>query len=72
MSKARLTAVFAEAFRATDVTGTLHYLRHTFATTMLVHRMHLPKYPAQPHLGAPQSDAVPAGQARWPNRSRYQ
>nr|AJW29954.1 transposase [Ochrobactrum sp. LM19] len=36
VSKARLTAVFAEAFRAAGVTGTLHYLRHTFAMTMLV------------------------------------
>ncbi|HDA7807142.1 TPA: tyrosine-type recombinase/integrase, partial [Staphylococcus aureus] len=36
VSKARLTAVFAEAFRAARVIGTLHYLRHTFAMTMLV------------------------------------
>jgi integrase len=36
VSKTRLTAVFAEAFRAASVTGTLHYLRHTFAMTMLV------------------------------------
>ncbi|WP_245277892.1 site-specific integrase [Mesorhizobium sp. L48C026A00] len=36
VSKARLTAVFAAAFRAAGVTGTLHYLRHTFAMTMLV------------------------------------
>ncbi|MBB4189026.1 site-specific recombinase XerD [Sinorhizobium terangae] len=28
VSKTRLTAVFAEAFRAAGVTGTLHYLRH--------------------------------------------
>lgn len=34
--KARLTAVFAEAFRAAGVMGSLHCLRHTFATTMLV------------------------------------
>ncbi|MER8375928.1 hypothetical protein [Mesorhizobium sp. M1406] len=31
-----LTAVFAEAFRGTGVTGTLHHLSHTFAMTMLV------------------------------------
>jgi site-specific recombinase XerD len=36
VSRTRLTAVFAEAFRAAGVTGTLHYLRHTFAMTMLV------------------------------------
>lgn len=36
VSTARLTAVFAEAFRAAGVAGTLHYLRHTFAMTMLV------------------------------------
>jgi integrase len=36
VSKTRLTAVFAEAFRAAGVMGTLHYLRHTFAMTMLV------------------------------------
>jgi site-specific recombinase XerD len=31
-----LTAVFAEAFRAAGVSGSLHWLRHTFAMTMLV------------------------------------
>jgi integrase/recombinase XerD len=36
VSTTRLTAAFAEAFRAADVTGTLHWLRHTFAMTMLV------------------------------------
>ena len=36
VSTTRLTAVFAEAFRAAGVAGTLHYLRHTFAMTMLV------------------------------------
>jgi integrase len=36
VSKTRLTAVFAEAFRTAGVAGTLHYLRHTFAMTMLV------------------------------------
>ncbi|MER8753845.1 hypothetical protein NKH57_32455 [Mesorhizobium sp. M1050] len=36
VSKTRLTAVFAEAFRGTGVTGTLHHLWHTFAMTMLV------------------------------------
>ncbi|WP_235915175.1 tyrosine-type recombinase/integrase [Brucella anthropi] len=36
VSKARLTAVFAEAFRAAGVAGSLHCLRHTYATTMLV------------------------------------
>ena len=36
VSTTRLTAVFAEAFRAAGVTGTLHYLRHTFAMTMLL------------------------------------
>jgi len=34
--KARLTAVFAEAFRTAGVAGSLHWLRHTFAMTMLV------------------------------------
>ena len=36
VSKTRLTAVFAEAFRAAGVAGSLHWLRHTFAMTMLV------------------------------------
>jgi integrase/recombinase XerD len=33
---ARMTAAFAAAFRAAGVPGSLHWLRHTFAMTMLV------------------------------------
>jgi integrase/recombinase XerD len=33
---ARLTAAFAAAFRAARIEGSLHCLRHTFATTMLM------------------------------------
>lgn len=35
MRNARLTAIFAKAFAAAGVRGTLHWLRHTFAMTML-------------------------------------
>ena len=36
ISKVQLTRVFSEAFRAAGVTGSGHWLRHTFAMTMLV------------------------------------
>jgi integrase/recombinase XerD len=36
VTRARLTAAFAAAFRAARLDGSLHWLRHTFATTMLV------------------------------------
>ncbi len=36
VTHARLTAVFEAAFRAAGLTGTGHWLRHTFAMTMLV------------------------------------
>ena len=36
MKRARLTAVFAAAFQAAGLDGSLHRLRHTFAMTMLV------------------------------------
>ncbi len=36
ISCARMTAAFAAAFRAAGVQGSLHWLRHTFAMTMLV------------------------------------
>jgi integrase/recombinase XerD len=36
VTHARLTAMFASAFRAAGLTGTGHWLRHTFAMTMLV------------------------------------
>ncbi|MHC0614203.1 tyrosine-type recombinase/integrase [Komagataeibacter oboediens] len=36
ISRARLTAVFSEAFRSAGLDGSLHWLRHTFAMTMLV------------------------------------
>jgi len=35
MTKKRLTALFAEGFAAAGITGTLHWLRHTFAMAML-------------------------------------
>lgn len=35
ITKKRLTAMFAEGFAAAGVTGTLHWLRHTFAMAML-------------------------------------
>jgi site-specific recombinase XerD len=37
ISKERLTAAFATAFRTAGIQGSLHWLRHTFALTMLVH-----------------------------------
>lgn len=37
ITSARMTAAFARAFRAAGVQGSLHWLRHTFAMTMLVH-----------------------------------
>jgi integrase/recombinase XerD len=40
ISRARLTAAFATAFRAAGVEGTGHWLRHTFALTMLVRLQH--------------------------------
>ena len=36
VKRARLTAVFAAAFQAAGLDGSLHWLRHTFAMTMLV------------------------------------
>jgi site-specific recombinase XerD len=36
ITRARLTAAFAAAFRAARLDGSLHCLRHTFATTMLM------------------------------------
>jgi site-specific recombinase XerD len=36
MTRARLTTVFGEAFAAAGLVGSLHWLRHTFAMTMLV------------------------------------
>jgi site-specific recombinase XerD len=36
VTRARLTAAFAAAFRAGGLDGSLHWLRHTFAMTMLV------------------------------------
>jgi site-specific recombinase XerD len=36
VTRARLTAAFAAAFRAAGLDGSLHWLRHTFAMTMLV------------------------------------
>ncbi len=36
VATARMTAVFATAFRAAGVQASLHWLRHTFAMTMLV------------------------------------
>jgi site-specific recombinase XerD len=36
VTRARLTAAFAVAFRAARLDGSLHWLRHTFAMTMLV------------------------------------
>jgi site-specific recombinase XerD len=36
VTRARLTATFAVAFRAARLDGSLHWLRHTFAMTMLV------------------------------------
>ncbi|NOG70833.1 tyrosine-type recombinase/integrase [Roseicella sp. DB1501] len=36
VSRARLSAAFAAAFRAAGLSGTGHWLRHTFAMTMLV------------------------------------
>jgi len=36
ISRARLTAAFAAAFQAAGLDGSLHWLRHTFAMTMLV------------------------------------
>lgn len=36
LSRARLTAKLARAFAAADIDGTLHWLRHTFAMSMLV------------------------------------
>jgi integrase/recombinase XerD len=36
ITTSRMTAVFAAAFRAAGVRGSLHWLRHTFAMTMLV------------------------------------
>lgn len=35
MTPKRLTAIFADAFAKAGITGTLHWLRHTFAMTML-------------------------------------
>jgi len=35
LSKKRLTALFAKGFAAAELTGTLHWLRHTFAMVML-------------------------------------
>lgn len=36
IAPARVTAAFADAFRASGLDGSLHWLRHTFAMTMLV------------------------------------
>ncbi|VFU17571.1 putative phage integrase (plasmid) [Methylocella tundrae] len=36
VTRARLTAVFAAAFNSAGLDGSLHWLRHTFAMTMLV------------------------------------
>jgi site-specific recombinase XerD len=36
ITRERLSAVFNEAFRAAGLTGSVHWLRHTFAMTMLV------------------------------------
>jgi site-specific recombinase XerD len=36
VTHARMTAAFAAAFKAAGVQGSLHWLRHTFAMTMLV------------------------------------
>ncbi|RJT27749.1 transposase [Mesorhizobium waimense] len=36
ITNARMTAAFARAFRAAGVPGSLHWLRHTFAMTILV------------------------------------
>jgi site-specific recombinase XerD len=36
VTRARLTAAFSAAFRAAELDGSLHWLRHTFAMTMLV------------------------------------
>jgi site-specific recombinase XerD len=36
ITRARLTAAFAAAFQAAGLDGSLHWLRHTFAMTMLV------------------------------------
>ena len=36
VTRARLTAAFAAAFRTARLDGSLHWLRHTFAMTMLV------------------------------------
>ena len=36
LSRERLTAKLATAFAAADIDGTLHWLRHTFAMSMLV------------------------------------
>jgi len=36
ITRARLTAAFAAAFRVARLDGSLHWLRHTFAMTMLV------------------------------------
>ena len=36
VKRARLTAAFATAFRAADLDGSLHWLRHSFAMTMLM------------------------------------
>ncbi|PYE43602.1 phage integrase family protein [Rhizobium sp. PP-F2F-G20b] len=35
MTRAHLSAVFAAGFEAAKIDGSLHWLRHTFATTML-------------------------------------
>ena len=37
VTRARLTAALAAAFQAARLDGSLHWLRHTFAMTMLVH-----------------------------------
>ena len=37
VTRARLSAAFNAAFQAAGLDGSLHYLRHTFAMTMLVH-----------------------------------
>lgn len=37
VTRAHLSAVFAAAFEAAKIDGSLHWLRHTFATTMLAH-----------------------------------